>query len=63
MNLFPEVVKKKKGKAIPVMGSEGLLGCETPRIPHFLDNQFSDDGDVIRRKAVSSSPDPASPHS
>jgi hypothetical protein len=25
-----------KGKAIPVTGREGPLGCETSRLPHFL---------------------------
>jgi hypothetical protein len=28
--------KKKKLKAIPVTGCEGLWGCETSRLPHFL---------------------------
>jgi hypothetical protein len=39
--------KKKKGKAIPVTGREGPSGCETSRLPHFLDNQPTDGGEVV----------------
>jgi hypothetical protein len=28
-----------KGEAIPVTGREGPQGCETLRLPHFLDNR------------------------
>jgi hypothetical protein len=35
-----------KGKAIPLTGSGGPQGCETSRLTHFLDNQFTDGGDV-----------------
>jgi hypothetical protein len=38
---------KKKGKAIPVTGREGPLGCETSRLPHFLDNRLTDGGEVV----------------
>jgi hypothetical protein len=31
--------KYGKGKTIPVTGSEGPLGCETSRLPYFLDNR------------------------
>jgi hypothetical protein len=31
--------KKKKDKVIPATGRGGPLGCETSRIPHFLDNR------------------------
>jgi hypothetical protein len=41
-------VAKVKGKAIPVTGCEGPEGCETSRLPHFLDNRLTDVGDVIR---------------
>jgi hypothetical protein len=30
------LVKGKKGKAIPVTGSEGPLGCEMSRFPHCV---------------------------
>jgi hypothetical protein len=33
---------KSKSKAIPVIGHADLLGCETLRIQHFLDDQFTD---------------------
>jgi hypothetical protein len=32
---------KKRGKSIPV------IGCETSRIPHFLDNRLTDGGEVV----------------
>jgi hypothetical protein len=34
-------------KAITVTGLGGLLGCETSRIPHFLDNRLTDSGEVV----------------
>jgi hypothetical protein len=34
-------------KAIPVTGRRGLLGCETSRLPHFLDNRLIDGGKVV----------------
>jgi hypothetical protein len=38
---------EKKGKAIPVTGRAGPQGCETSRLPHFLDNRLTDDGKVV----------------
>jgi hypothetical protein len=38
---------KIKGKAIPVTGREGPSGCETSRLPHFLDNRLTDGGKVV----------------
>jgi hypothetical protein len=35
-----------KGKAIPVTDREGSYGCETSMLPHFLDNRFTDGGEV-----------------
>jgi hypothetical protein len=35
-----------KDKAIPVTGRGGPLGCETLRLPHFLDNRLTDGGKV-----------------
>jgi hypothetical protein len=37
---------KLKGKAIPVTGREGPLGCEMLRITHFLDNWLTGRGEV-----------------
>jgi hypothetical protein len=41
------LVKKKKGKAVPVTGHGGPLGCETSRLSHFLDNRLTDGGEVV----------------
>jgi hypothetical protein len=35
-------------EVIPVTGRRGLYGCETSRIPHFLDNRFTEGGEVVR---------------
>jgi hypothetical protein len=32
----------KKGKAMPITGHGGPYGCETLRLPHFLDSQLTD---------------------
>jgi hypothetical protein len=36
-----------KGKAIPVTGREDPYGCETSRLPHFLDNRLTGGGEVV----------------
>jgi hypothetical protein len=41
------IAKLKKCKAIPVTGREGPWGCETSRLPHFLDNRLTDAGEVV----------------
>jgi hypothetical protein len=38
---------KLKGKAIPVAGSGGPQDFETSRLPHLLDNSFTDGGEVV----------------
>jgi hypothetical protein len=38
---------KKKGKAIPLTGRGGPYGCETSRLPHFLENRPTDGGEVV----------------
>jgi hypothetical protein len=45
--LIYSVFDMLKGKAIPVIGCGGLQGCETSRLPHFLDNQLEDDSEVV----------------
>jgi hypothetical protein len=35
-------------KAIPVTGRGGPCGCETSRLPRFLDNRLADGGEVVR---------------
>jgi hypothetical protein len=37
----------KQNKAIPVTGCGGLKGCETSRLPHFLDTRLTDGGEVV----------------
>jgi hypothetical protein len=36
-----------KGEAIHVTGRGGPYGCETSRLPHFLDSRFTDGGEVF----------------
>jgi hypothetical protein len=38
---------KGKGKAIPVTSRGGPYVCETPRVPHLLDNRLTDGGKVV----------------
>jgi hypothetical protein len=37
----------KVSKTNPVTGHGGPQGCETSRIPHFLDNRLIDGGEVV----------------
>jgi hypothetical protein len=40
----------QKGKAIRVTGGGGPQGCVASRLPHFLDNRLTDDGEVVSLK-------------
>jgi hypothetical protein len=46
---FLEIALEGKGKdkAIPVTGRGGPCGCETSRLPHFLDNWLTDGDEVV----------------
>jgi hypothetical protein len=44
----PEEIDKK-GKTLPVRGRGGPWGCETSRLPHFLDNRFTNAREVVSR--------------
>jgi hypothetical protein len=37
---------RKKGKPISVTDLEGPYGCETSRLPHFIDNRLTYDGEI-----------------
>jgi hypothetical protein len=39
--------QQKVSKAIPVTGRGGPQGCETSRLPYFLDNRITGDGEVV----------------
>jgi hypothetical protein len=44
-----------KGKGTTVIGRGGPQGCETPRLPHFVDNRLTGGGEVVsltRRQAA-----------
>jgi hypothetical protein len=41
------IVLDKKGNAIPVRSCGGPYGCETSRLPHFLDNRLTDGSEVV----------------
>jgi hypothetical protein len=42
------MITGKLGNAILVAGhDDGPYGCETSRIPHFLDNRLTDGGEVV----------------
>jgi hypothetical protein len=43
---YGNMPNKQKGKAPPITGRGGPLGCEPSRLPHFLDNRFTDGGKV-----------------
>jgi hypothetical protein len=45
--LLTFIIVGVKCKAIPVTGRGGPQGCETSRLPHFLDNRFTDGGEVV----------------
>jgi hypothetical protein len=42
----PSATVKVKVKASPVTGYRELQGCETSRLPHFLDKRLADGGEV-----------------
>jgi hypothetical protein len=57
MNYFriSNQINKGKSKTLLVKGRGGPEGCETSRLPHFLDNRLTDGGEVIsltRRQAA-----------
>jgi hypothetical protein len=43
---MPTLFKLVKGEVIPVAGRGGPYGCETLRLPYYLDNRLTDDGDA-----------------
>jgi hypothetical protein len=40
----------KKGKAIPITGRGRPQGCETSRLPHFLENRLTDGDELVSFK-------------
>jgi hypothetical protein len=45
--LLVVLLELRQHKALPVTGREGSYGCETSRLPHFLDNRLTDGGEVV----------------
>jgi hypothetical protein len=46
----PLMTGKVKDKAIPVARRGFPYSCETPRLPHLLDDRLTNDGEVVRLK-------------
>jgi hypothetical protein len=44
---FWSMVMLITSKAIPVTGRGGPYGCETSRLPQFLENRLTDGGEVV----------------
>jgi hypothetical protein len=42
-----EVKHTRQGKAIPKTGRRGPYGCETARLPHFVDNRLTYGGEFV----------------
>jgi hypothetical protein len=42
-----EKYTKCEGTAIPVTDRRGLYGCETERLPYFLDNRLTDGCEAV----------------
>jgi hypothetical protein len=40
-------MRGQKGKAIPVTDRRGPQGCETSRLPHFVDSRVTEYGEVF----------------
>jgi hypothetical protein len=45
--LVNRYVLRHIGKTIPVTDREGPQGCETSRLPHFIDSWLTDGGEVV----------------
>jgi hypothetical protein len=39
--------KDQKKESYRVTGREGPQGCETSRLPHFIDNRLTDGGEIV----------------
>jgi hypothetical protein len=40
-------ISESRRKVIPVTGHGSPHGCETSRLPHFLDSRLTDSGEVV----------------
>jgi hypothetical protein len=47
LGLLALLKRWKIRKALPVTGLGGLQGCETSKLPHFLDNRLTDGVEVV----------------
>jgi hypothetical protein len=54
--LFNNIGKDKTGTTISVRGRGGPYGCETSRLPNFLDSPLTDGGEVSLARRQSFTP-------
>jgi hypothetical protein len=50
------IITLRYGRTDSVTGRGGQYGCETSRLPHFIDKRFTDGGEVVSLKRQSDFP-------
>jgi hypothetical protein len=50
-SLYLYVIERSASLSVPVTGVGGPLGCETPKLSHFLENRLTDGGGLPALRA------------